>query len=63
MPAGQGIATQLRFGVRKQTPGRWLAHAWLEYDSESIELNHSVAGRFEPLMSLDDGEAGAGDRG
>jgi len=54
MLAGQGIATLLRFGVRKET-GRLFAHAWLDYESESIELDHSVTERFEPLLGLDDG--------
>ena len=54
MLAGQGIATLLRFGARKEN-GRLLAHAWLDYESESIELDHSVTERFEPLLGLDDG--------
>ena len=53
MLAGQGISTMLRFGVRKDA-GRLQAHAWLEYGSESIELNHSVIEKFEPLLNLDE---------
>jgi hypothetical protein len=41
----RGIQTELRFGVQRQA-GQFLAHAWLEYDSQPLEpTGHS----FEPF--------------
>jgi hypothetical protein len=50
---GQGIATELRFGVRKEAK-QLLAHAWLEYEGQSIELSHNDNEHFEPLTNLKD---------
>ncbi len=49
----QGIATRLRFGVRKETD-QLLAHAWLEYEGQSIELSHDGKEHFQPLRTLED---------
>jgi hypothetical protein len=46
----EGIATQLRFGVRKE-PQQLLAHAWLEYEGHSIELAHPGQEHYAPLTS------------
>jgi len=46
----EGIATELHFGVRK-TGRVLLAHAWLEYEGQSVEIKN--AGRFEPLSPLE----------
>ena len=49
----QGIGTRLRFGVRKETD-QLLAHAWLEYEGQSIELSHDGKEHFQPLRTLED---------
>ena len=50
---GQGIVTELRFGIRKEAK-QLLAHAWLEYEGHSIELSHNGNDHFEPLTILKD---------
>ena len=52
MLVGQGVATELRFGVRKEAK-HLLAHAWLEYEGQSIELTHGNE-HFETLTTLED---------
>ncbi len=51
MLGGQGIATTLRIGVRKEAEQFW-AHAWLEYEGQSIELSNSYE-TFKPLAPLE----------
>jgi hypothetical protein len=46
----KGIPTELRFGARK-TGGQFLAHAWLEYEGQSIELTHTSES-FKALKPL-----------
>ena len=46
---GQGIVTNLRFGVRKEND-KLLAHAWLEYEGQSIEVS-GIDDYFAPLLS------------
>jgi hypothetical protein len=53
MLGAQGIPTELRFGARKTEEG-FLAHAWLEYERQSIELAQNGKERFEPLKTLED---------
>jgi hypothetical protein len=48
----QGIATEVRFGVRKEAD-QFLAHAWLEFEGQSIELGHDGKEEFSPLASLE----------
>jgi hypothetical protein len=48
---GQGISTKLRFGVRKESV-KLLAHAWLEYEGQSIEVSGFGSEYFEQLASL-----------
>jgi hypothetical protein len=48
---GQGISTKLRFGVRKESV-KLLAHAWLEYEGQSIEVTGPRSEYFEQLASL-----------
>jgi hypothetical protein len=48
---GQGISTKLRFGVRKESV-KLLAHAWLEYEGQSIEVFGPRSEYFEQLASL-----------
>jgi hypothetical protein len=48
----QGIATELRLGVRKE-PNQLFAHAWLEFEGRSIELTHGSE-PFKPLKPLED---------
>jgi hypothetical protein len=43
----QGIATELCFGVRK-TEEQFLAHAWLEYERQTIELSNDTG--YEKLL-------------
>ena len=49
----QGIPTELRFGVRKEAD-QLLAHAWLEFEGQSIELLYNGKEHFVPLISLQD---------
>jgi hypothetical protein len=44
----QGIATELRFGVQKDSGGL-NAHAWLEHKGQPIGEPQSIALRFAPL--------------
>jgi hypothetical protein len=46
-----GIPTELRLGVRREAE-RFLAHAWLEYEGQSIELSNGYE-YFKPLISLE----------
>ena len=45
-----GLRSELRFGARKTGEGL-LAHAWLEYAGQSIELNHAREA-YQPLRPL-----------
>ena len=47
----QGIPTELRFGARKEAD-QLLAHAWLDYDGQSIELAHNGKEAYKPLTTL-----------
>jgi hypothetical protein len=53
--ARQGIAAQLRIGVRKES-GKFTAHAWVEYDGVAIgepESSHLHYAAFAEEMSGD----------
>jgi hypothetical protein len=50
MLGNRGIVTELRFGVQK-TEEQFLAHAWLEYEGHSIELENE---RFTTLTNVKD---------
>lgn len=47
----QGLITVLRLGVRKES-NQILAHAWLDYEKQSIELAHDGKKNYEQLTSL-----------
>jgi len=49
--AAGGLRTEMRFGARK-TGDQFLAHAWLEYEGQSIELSH-VSEEYKPLKPLE----------
>jgi hypothetical protein len=51
--AAQGIPTELRFGVRKGTD-QFLAHAWLEFERQSIDFVQYGKEPFIPLAALQD---------
>jgi hypothetical protein len=51
---GQGISTELRFGVQKEA-GKLLAHAWLEYRGQSVELTN-MDEAFTPLTAMEKGQ-------
>lgn len=44
----EGVATQLRFGVRKEG-GQLQAHAWLEFQGQPVGDPEALTGRFVPL--------------
>ncbi len=46
----QGVPTEVRFGVRKEAD-QLLAHAWLEYEGQSIEVLYQGKEHFEPLFA------------
>jgi len=48
--ARQGIATNLRFGVRREA-GRLLAHAWVDYAGEPLGEPEALEDRFAPLLA------------
>jgi hypothetical protein len=47
----KGIFTELRFGVNK-TEEQFLAHAWLEYEGQSIDLTDRHV-NYKPLKALE----------
>jgi hypothetical protein len=48
----RGIQTELRIGVRKEA-GALLAHAWLEYAGQPVDVGSQVNERFTPLFPID----------
>jgi len=57
--AEEGIASDLRFGVRKEGD-RLAAHAWIERGGTPIGESSTVAERFAPLVRTDGEGAKAG---
>ena len=47
-----GLRTEIRFGARK-TGEQFLAHAWLEYEGQSIELSNTYE-NYQPLKTLEE---------
>lgn len=60
--AEEGVATELRIGVRKEG-GRLAAHAWVEHRGAPIGEAPAIAERFTPLARTDGGESGKAARG
>jgi hypothetical protein len=48
----RGLCTQLRIGVRKES-GNLLAHAWLEFQEQPVEVDRHEGEHFTPLIPLD----------
>jgi hypothetical protein len=46
-----GIATELQFGVNRDSPDTLGAHAWLEYEGRVIGEPQSLSARFAPLKA------------
>jgi hypothetical protein len=50
----QGLAAQLRLGVRRSGRGRLVAHAWVEWDGVPLPAGEDVGG-YVPLPALPGG--------
>ena len=48
----RGLGTQLRLGVRKEA-GDLLAHAWLEYQGQRVDVEGYVEERFNAFVPLE----------
>ncbi len=60
--AEEGIATELRIGVRKEGE-RLAAHAWIEHRGTPIGESPTVGKRFAPLARTEGGEEAKAARG
>lgn len=53
----QGIDSDVRIGVRRDTQGEFQAHAWLEWNGEVTNDGRDVAREYLPLTALDSVES------
>jgi len=54
----EGLAAELRMGIRRDEQGRVSGHAWVEYAGTPVDETAEVVARFQPLRWRDNQAAG-----
>ena len=54
----EGLAAELRMGIRRDEQGRVSGHAWIEYAGTPVDETAEVVARFQPLRWRDNQAAG-----